>query len=127
MRRAACLSTGAAIALLAAACGGGGGGGNVCSPAQSATITITAAGVSPNQVCLLPGGTVTFTNSDAAPHDIEGDASCPLLNLGPIAANTSKSATFPTSQTCQFHDQANGNASNTAFQGTVAVTATGGY
>jgi plastocyanin len=125
MRRAACLSIVAASAVLAAACGGGGGGGNTCTPAQSATITITATGVSPNQVCLLPGGTVTFNNSDTAQHDIEAGASCPALNLGAIGAGTSKSATFADSQTCQFHDQTN--ASNAAFQGTVAVTATGGY
>jgi plastocyanin len=76
-------------------------------------------------VCLFPGGTLTFTNSDTAPHTIQFDGSCPGPT-GPIApSSTTQPVTFPNAQTCTFHDAAN--PSNMAFQGTVAVTATGGY
>jgi hypothetical protein len=113
-----------AIAMVAGAlaCGGGGssgGSGGSCTPGSTASMTLTSSGVSPKAVCVLPGGTVTFTNNDAAAHDIEGSG-CTELNLGPIAPAASKSATFPTSETCTFHDA--GSPSNAAFQGTVAVT-----
>lgn len=110
-----------AVPLLAA-CGGGGndGGNGTCTPGPAATIRITSSGVSPMAVCVLPTGTVTFTNNDSVAHDIESGATCTELNLGSIAASQSKAATFPTTQVCPFHDA--GAPSNTAFQGTVAVT-----
>ena len=124
--------TAVAVVLGVAACGGGGGGGGgsgSCSPSQAATLSITATGLSPTNVCVVPGGTVTFINSDtAATHDIEFDtAGCPTV--GNIAPGAQASATFPTQQNCSFHDGRN--ASNASFQGTVAVTAVtvsgGGY
>jgi plastocyanin len=108
---------------LLGACGGGagdGGGSGTCTPGSTASIRITSSGVSPTAVCVLPGGTVTFTNNDSAAHDIESGATCTELNLGSIAAAQSKSATLPTVEVCPFHDA--GAPSNMAFQGTVAVT-----
>ncbi|MFT3916691.1 MAG: hypothetical protein QM704_22205 [Anaeromyxobacteraceae bacterium] len=112
-----------ALTVTLAACGGsssesGAPGG--CTPGTSASIAISASGVSPKAVCVKPGGTVTFTNNDTAAHDIESGATCTALNLGAIAAAGTATATFPTAQTCTFHDQ--GDPSNTAFQGTVAVS-----
>lgn len=113
-------------AALLAACGGssssGGGGG--CPP--TAGVTIASTGVTPQAVCILVGGTVTFTNSDTVSHDIESGATCTQLNLGPIAPGTSKTTVaFPAAASCPFHDQSN--PTNAAFMGTVTVTARSGY
>jgi plastocyanin len=125
MRHVAWLALGGAAVLLGA-CGGGGSGSSggatgTCTPRQSATITIQASGVSPTAVCVLPNGTVTFTNSDAVAHDIESTAACAELDLGSIAPQQSKTTlAFETAGTCTFHDQTN--PSNASFQGTVAVS-----
>jgi plastocyanin len=115
--------SGAAVAL--SACGGGGGGGGgggtpSCTPSAAASMTLTAGGVSPADVCVLPGGRVTFTNRDSTAHDIEfGTAGC--ATVGIVASGGEVTATFPTQDNCAFHDAMNPN--DTAFQGTVAVTA----
>jgi hypothetical protein len=113
-----------------AACGGSGGGGaDSCTPGPTASINITASGVSPVNVCVAPEGQVTFTNSDSgSSHDIEFEASgCPPV--GELTSGATKTVTFPTQQNCSFHDGSR--ATNAAFQGTVAVTAVvvtgGGY
>jgi plastocyanin len=121
---------GVAVLGLAACGGSSGGGGGTCTPGQAAAFSIASSGISPKAVCVLPGGTVTFTNNDVASHDIEADsASCPALNLGVIAAAQSKTATFPAVQTCTFHDATA--PTNAAFHGTVAVNTVvvsgGGY
>ncbi len=124
MRAGAC-STMIAAALIAG-CGGGSSssqGNGSCTPGQSASLSVASTGFSPQAVCVLPGGTVTFTNHDTAPHDVEETgttAGCTGLNLGSIAASQSATASFATAATCQFHDAAH--ASDAAFQGTVAVT-----
>jgi len=83
-------------------------------------MTISSSGVSPKAVCVLPSGTVTFTNSDTAPHGVEFDASaCPGVSSVTVAAGTSKAVPFPLVATCTFHDS--GSPANSAFQGTVAV------
>jgi plastocyanin len=87
---------------------------------STATITIRAAGVSPANVCVLPAGSVTFTNSDTAPHDIQSGTTCTQLNMGVIPATESRIATLPTAAVCPYHDELN--PSNAAFQGIVAVT-----
>lgn len=120
-----------AAALGLAACGGssGGGGSASCTPGPTATLTITATGLSPTNVCVQPGGTVAFTNSDAtATHSIVFDtAGCPTV--GDISPGAQASANFPTQVNCTFHDGRN--PTNTAFRGTVAVAAAtvsgGGY
>jgi plastocyanin len=116
---AACVAT---VVLGLAACGGGSSGSSAsCTPGSTAALTVTATGLSPINVCVLPGGTVTFTNSDpSAAHDIVFDtANCPTVgNISPNGAHVM--ATFPTQENCTFHDANNPN--NTAFRGTVAVT-----
>ena len=124
MRRAAMAAMGAAVLGLAS-CGEGGGttgggGGNTCTPGTTAAFSIAASGVSPRAVCVLPGGTVRFSNNDTVAHDIQSDGSCAELNLGSIAPGSSRSATFPTIGNCGFRDA--GAPTNTAFQGLVAVT-----
>jgi hypothetical protein len=113
------------LALTAAAvslggCGGpSGGGGNTCNPGMAATITINSTGVTPAAVCVLPTGTVTFTNSSNAPHRLVSTA-CLDLDTGVIAISTSVMKPFPTAETCAFQDF--DAPSDTRFQGTVAVT-----
>lgn len=130
MRIARRLAVGIAVLGLAACGGGGGGGGSAsCAPGLTASLSITATGLSPTNVCVQPGGVVTFRNDDtAATHDIEFDTpGCPTV--GDIAPGGQKAATFTTQANCSFHDGRN--ASSSAFQGTVAVTAVtvtgGGY
>lgn len=112
------------MATLLGACGGsssdGSSGTGSCTPGSTASISITSTGVTPKAVCVLPGGTVTFKNNDTAQHDIESGTTCTQLNLGVIAAGGTATATLPTAEICPFHDQLN--PTNTAFQGTVAVT-----
>ncbi len=115
-----------AAAALLGACGGGSSssqGNGSCTPGQSASFSIGSSGLSPLAVCVVPGGTVTFTNHDSVSHDIAAstsDAACAPLNLGAIAAGQAATAMFPTAAVCTFHDAAH--ASVAAFQGTVAVT-----
>ena len=121
MTRGACGALFAAAAI--AGCGGGSSstqGNGSCTPGQSATVTITASGVSPQAVCVLPTGSVTFRNTDTAAHDIESTGTCTELNLGSIAAGQSATAGFPTTATCTYQDATH--AGNGAFQGTVAVS-----
>jgi plastocyanin len=120
MKQASRLLVVAAVTL--AACGGSdsGSGAGTCTPSSSATVTINAGGLSPQAVCVRPGGSVTFVNADTQPHDIESTGGCPELNLGVIAPAGRKVARFDTAQTCTFHDAAN--PANASFQGTVAVS-----
>jgi len=113
------------LVLLLGACGGGGGSGGSTSCPQTSTVTVSSAGVSPTTVCVAPGGTVTFNNTDAVAHDIEATGGCTPLNLGSIAPASSKTTTALTvAASCSFHDATNASA---AFSGTVDVsTSTGG-
>ena len=111
------------VGMFAVACGGdggGGGGSNTCTPGSTAAISFSATGLSPQNACVLPGGTVAFTNNDTAAHSVVFDTQgCPTVgNIAPGGGHVD--ATFPTQATCTFHDGAN--AANAAFRGTVAVT-----
>lgn len=123
MTRGTCLALCSAATLLGA-CGGSSNNnsGATCNPGGTAAITIKSTGMSPMNVCVLPSGTLTFTNSDTAPHDMVSDATCPELNTGSIAPSGGTAmVTFAnTAKICSFHDSLN--ASNPAFQGFVNVT-----
>jgi plastocyanin len=112
-------------ALGLTACGGstaaGGTTGGTCTPGTTATFNINSTGVSPKAVCVLPAGNVRFNNNDTVAHVIEASGACAELNLGSIAAGSFATASFPIEATCGFRDA--GSPANTAFQGTVAVTA----
>jgi plastocyanin len=125
----------AAAAALAAlgACGGGGSPSSPSSPGTGspgpvgATITIGANGaVSPSQVTIGNGQSVTFVNSDSRVHDMTSDphpthTDCPQTNaVGVISPGQSKTTNaFTTSRTCGFHDH--GNPENTALQGRIVI------
>jgi len=112
-----------AAALSLGGCGGGssGGGPGFCNPGQTAAVTIRSTGFTPNNVCVQPnGGQLFFNNQDTVAHTIVSP-DCTELNVGPIAPAGSLPATFggAGNKTCSFHDSVN--ASNAAFNGSVAV------
>ena len=129
-----------AIASLvaAAACGGGSsstptGGTTVISAStgstgpSGATITITAAGVSPSQVSITVGQSVTFVNNDTRPHEIASDphpthGTCPGIEagIGTLGAGQTKlTQGFSTAGTCGYHDHLN--SGTASLQGSITI------
>jgi plastocyanin len=123
-----------------AACGGssptspsGGGGGSVVVgstgsvAAVGATITIGGnSAVSPSQVTVAVGQSVTFVNSDSRSHDMESDphpahTSCPsIANVGLLQPGQSKTTFgFGNSGSCGYHDH--NDSGNTALMGRIVV------
>lgn len=101
--------------------GGGSGGGS------GATITIGANGaVSPAEVTVSVGQTVTFTNNHTSAHEISSDphpthTNCPPINsLGRLAAGqTRTTASFTSAGTCGFHDHLE--PGNAGLRGTITI------
>jgi plastocyanin len=128
-----------AILVTAAACGGGSsptgpsGGGSVVVAstgavgAVGATITIgTNSAVSPSQVTISAGQSVTFVNSDTRSHDMESDphpahTACPsIANAGLLQPGQSKTTFgFASAGTCGFHDH--NNPDNSALTGRIVI------
>jgi len=124
-----------------AACGGsspngpsgGGSGSSVVVrstgsvAAVGATITIGANGaVSPSQVTVPVGQSVTFTNNSTQSHDMESDphpahTACPsIANVGLLQPGQSKTSFgFANSGSCGYHDHNDSN--NTNLQGRIVV------
>ena len=130
-----------AALIVMAACGGssptspGGGGGGSSPVVRStgsvgtvgATITIGASGaVSPTQVTVAVGQSVTFTNNSTGTHEMESDphpahTDCPsIANVGLLQPGQSKTTNgFANTGTCGYHDH---NASeNNALKGRIVV------
>jgi plastocyanin len=125
----------AALAVLAA-CGGSpsspSGGVTVIvrdggTGASGATVTITAAGVSPATVTVAVGQAVTFVNNDNRSHEIGSNphpnhGTCPSIETGVsllAVGQTKVTRAFANAGTCQYHDHLDD--SNTRFQGTIVV------
>jgi plastocyanin len=99
----------ASAALLSSSCG-------YSSPSSpsvgSATVTITASGVTPGSLTVSPGAIVTFVNQDSVEHDIASNphpahTDCPEISqIGSLNPGQSKqTAAFGSSRrTCGFHD-----------------------
>lgn len=105
-----------------AACGGGGGGSPTSpgggsgsgsgSPGPSgATVTISNGAVSPSEVTISVGQSVTFTNNDGRVHNIASDphpnhTDCPAINAVGVLTNgqTKPTNALTTARTCGFHD-----------------------
>lgn len=123
----------AAALATASACGGGSNNPNNPSPGggspgpSGATVTIgTNRTVSPSQVTINPGESVTFVNSDTIPHDMASDphpahSDCPAINavgtLSPGASRLTNALT--TSRTCGFHDH--NDPTNASMQGRITI------
>ena len=93
---------------------------------QTTTITITAAGVSPQRITVSPGTRVTFVNNDSRQHEMNSDphpthGDCPPIDdVGFLAPGQSKqTGNLNTVRTCGFHDH---NQPDTAsLQGQIVV------
>jgi len=121
----------------ALACGGGdngnGGGGGPTTPSgtgpgpSGATITIGANGaVSPPQVTVSTGQSVTFVNNHTVTHDMASDphpahTGCPSINaIGNMPTGLTKlTNSFAGTGTCRFHDH--NEPDNAALKGTIVV------
>jgi plastocyanin len=126
--------------VVMAACGGsspsgpsGGGSGSVVVQstgsvgAVGATITIGANGaVTSSQVNIAVGQSVTFTNTDTRPHDMESDphpahTACPsIANVGLLQPTQSKTTFgFAGAGTCGYHDH--NDSENRGLQGRIVI------
>jgi plastocyanin len=105
--------------------GSGGGGGGGTGGTVGATITITASGVSPQNVTVAPGSRVTFVNNDTRPHDMSSDphpahTDCPAVSVGFLQAGQSGTTqNLNTVRTCGFHDHNQSDV--TSLQGTIRI------
>src|SRR4051812_8882249 len=79
----------AAIAAATLACKGGSASPSsttpTTTPVATATVTISASGVSPKDVVISQGMQVTFTNGDSRNHEMDSDphpehTECPAIN-----------------------------------------------
>jgi plastocyanin len=91
-----------------------------------ATLTITAAGISPKSVTLSVGQAVTIVNNDTRSHEIASDphpqhGSCPSIEaVGTLAPGQSRAThAFGNAGTCGFHDHLDD--SNQNLRGTIVV------
>jgi plastocyanin len=128
----AALAASIAALMVTASCGGssptspgGGGGGSVVVQstgsvgAVGATITIGANGaVSPTQVTVAVGQSVTFVNNSSSSHDMESDphpahTDCPsIANVGLLQPGASKTTFgFANTGSCGYHDHNNSDSS----------------
>jgi plastocyanin len=138
MRTSSGLIVAAGALIVMTACGGGSstptspsggsGSGATGSPGPSgATITIGSNGaVSPSQVTIIVGQSVTFVNNDSRTHDMASNphpvhTDCPSMNAaGNLAPGQTKlTNAFGVARSCGFHDHSN--PDNTALQGTVVI------
>ena len=113
----------ATAALVTASCGYS---SPASPPSGSATVTITASGVTPSSLLVLPGTIVTFVNQDSVNHDIASNphpthTDCPEINqvrsLTP--GQSEQTAAFGASRSCGFHDDSQ--PGNAALRGTITV------
>jgi plastocyanin len=114
------------FALTLAACGDGTPNNPSDPGTTAATITITAAGLSPASVTVPAGSRITFQNSDTRLHEPASDphpthGSCPPIDqVGTIAAGQSRATgNLNTPGTCRFHDHATD--ANPIYNGTITV------
>ncbi|MEO2196854.1 MAG: hypothetical protein ABGY72_12290 [bacterium] len=95
-------------------------------PPESNTVTITASGVSPQNIQIQVGERVLFVNNDTVVHDMSSDdhpshLTCPELNqVGFLSPGQSReTGNFVTVQTCGFHDHLD--AQNPGLLGTINI------
>lgn len=125
-----------AVAALAMMSACGGGGSSPTSPSSpvsgspgpsGATITIGSNGaISPSQVTIAVGQSVTFVNNDTRTHDMSSDphpthTDCPETNAVSTLTpgQTKMTNAFPSARTCGFHDH--NNPDSTALQGRIVI------
>lgn len=111
--------------------GGGGGGSAVVGSTGSvgaigATITITSTGVSPSQVTISAGQSVTFVNNDTRTHVMNSDphpahTDCPSINnVATLTPGQSKSTQgFAGAGSCGYHDH--NDETNASLRGRIVI------
>jgi plastocyanin len=110
----------AALFLTASGCGD-----STTGPSKDATITITAAGVSPREVRLDAWNQVRFVNNDTQPHNIVSDpvnehSQCPAINnVGYLPPGATRQTLTLIGGVCGFHDHLN--QTNDALRGVIRV------
>lgn len=57
------------------------------APASAASITIANFAFSPSTLTVAPGATITVTNTDSVPHDVDSDDGT-SFNTSPVASDT---------------------------------------
>ena len=114
-----------AAGLMAGACGGSSSAPTTPST-NSPTVTFSSTGISPVEVRIASGGTVTFLNGDSRPHAVSSDpitihTDCPAINdVGTLNPGQSRSTGVLTiRRTCGFHDHTN--ETDTRWQGRIVV------
>jgi plastocyanin len=114
-----------ATAAIAGACGGSSSTPTTPST-NSPTVTFSSTGISPVEVRIASGGTVTFLNGDSRPHAVSSDpitihTDCPAINdVGTLNPGQSRSTGVLTiRRTCGFHDHTN--ETDTRWQGRIIV------
>lgn len=129
------ITAAAALLALAVSCGdnGGSGGGSPTAPSggnpapSGATITIGSNGaVSPAQVSISTGQSVTFVNNDSRSHEMASDphpthTNCPSINaVGVLAAGQTRlTNSFTSAGSCGFHDHNDPN--NASLRGSITI------
>jgi plastocyanin len=110
------------VALAALSCGGSSSSSTPTAPTlstavQTTTITITSAGVSPNNIEVSQGARVLFVNNDSKSHNMVSDphpehTDCPPINsVGILAPGRSlETGNLTVVRTCKFHDHDDTNA-----------------
>ncbi|TAK16356.1 MAG: hypothetical protein EPO35_05500 [Acidobacteria bacterium] len=127
-RRAAVVSA----VLLASACGSKSSSSTsptsptLTTAVATTTITITSAGVSPNNIEVALGARVLFINNDTRSHTMTSDphpehTDCPPINsVGFLQAGQQvTTANLNTARTCGYHDH--DDPSNTRWQGRITI------
>ena len=124
-----------AIALFSvgSACGGsnspttpGTGGGSGTPSTSGATITIANGRVTPTEVTITTGQTVTFVNNDGRTRNVSSDphpnhTDCPAINAVGNLANgqTRQTNALTAARTCGFHDH--DDPANAAVRGQIVI------
>ncbi len=120
IRTALLAATVVTAAVLGLSCGGGSTApSEPVNPTPTNTITITASGVSPQNVQIEAGTRVLFKNSDSRSHNMSSDphpehTDCPEINqIGLLAAGQSReTGNLNSVRTCRFHDHDSPDTSN---------------
>lgn len=112
--------------VLPAACGGASPSTPGVTPSNPGTFTISAAGVSPKELTVVPGTRVLFVNSDTRRHDMASDphpehSDCRELEpVGGLSPGQSRETeNLNTVKTCGFHDH--GSPDNAALKGRIVI------
>jgi plastocyanin len=121
-----CCGLGLLVAL-AAGCAGGESGAptaptptaattsptDTATPPASTVVTVSSTGLSPQVIRVPVGARVTFTNTDARPHDFSGgpDPSrpeCPEVDVAGfvVPGQSKQTGVFATARSCEYHDHA---------------------